>query len=59
MMMYAGLDVTDKTTPICVFDSDGAILRPDIVASNPDVLAKWLGRHCLDIEQVVLEAGPL
>lgn len=59
MTTYAGLDVSDKTTHLCVVDSDGAVLRRDVVASDPDVLAKWLGRHCPDIAQVVLETGPL
>ena len=49
MTIYAGLDVSDKTTHICVVDADGAVLRRDVVASDPDVLAKWLGRHCPDL----------
>ena len=59
MMIYAGLDVSDKTTHICVVDSDGAVLRRDVVASDPDVRAKWFERHCNGLEQVVLETGPL
>jgi transposase len=59
MISYAGLDVSDKTTHIRVVDSDRAVLRRDAVASDPDVLAKWFGWHCLDIEQVVLETMPL
>lgn len=45
MMMYAGLDVSDKTTHICGVDSVGAVFRRDVVASDPDVLAKWFERH--------------
>jgi transposase len=59
MTIYAGLDVSDKTTHICVVDADGAVIRRDCVASDPDVLAKWLKRRCSDLEQVVLETGPL
>lgn len=40
MTIYAGLDVSGKTTYICVVDFDGAVLRRDVVASDPDVLAK-------------------
>jgi hypothetical protein len=29
--------------------------RCDVVASDPDVLAKWLPRHCADLVRVVLE----
>ena len=39
MTMYAGLDVSDKTTHICVANSDGAVLRRDVMASDPDVWA--------------------
>ena len=59
MSIYAGLDVSDKTTHICVVDVDGKVLRRDVVASDPDALAKWLNRHCVDLVCVVLETGPL
>ena len=59
MTIHAGLDVSDKTTHICTFDSDGAVLRRDVVASDPAVLAKWFERHCNGLAQVVLETGPL
>lgn len=59
MTMYAGLDVSDKTTHICVVDGDGAVLRRDVVASDPEVLAKWLGKHCRGLVRVVLETGTL
>ena len=59
MTIYAGLDVSDKTTHICVVTSEGAVIRRDVVASDPDVLAKWLKRHCPGLVRVVLETGPL
>ena len=59
MNIYAGLNVSDKTTHICVFDFDAAVLRRDVVASDHDVLAKWFGRHCTGLAQVVVENGPL
>ena len=34
-------------------------MRRDVVASDPDVLAKWLKRHCAGLARVVLETGPL
>ena len=42
MPIYAGLDVSDKTTHICVVDAEGAVMRRDVVASDPDALARWL-----------------
>ena len=57
--MYPGLDVSDKTTHICMVYIDGKILRHDVVAGDPGVLAKWLNRQCPDIVRVVLETGTL
>ena len=63
MTIYAGLDVSDKTTHICVVDGDGAVLRREVQATDPDVLARWLNKHCRDADgglvRVVLETGPL
>jgi transposase len=59
MTIYAGLDVSDKTTHICVVDGGGAVIRRDVVASDPDVLAKWLKKRCAGLVRVVLETGPL
>jgi hypothetical protein len=59
MSIYAGLDVSDKATHVCVVDGEGRVLRRDAVASDPEVLAKWLGRHCPGLARVVLETGPL
>lgn len=59
MSVYAGLDVSDKLTHICVVGDDGAVERREAVASDPETLAKWLGRHCPGLVRVVLETGPL
>ncbi|MDD3798523.1 MAG: hypothetical protein PHE36_05015 [Novosphingobium sp.] len=57
MTIYAGLDVSDKATHICVVDAEGVVVRRDVVASDPEVLAKWLRRHCPSLARVVLETG--
>lgn len=59
MSIFAGLDVSDKTTHVCVVDADGAVLKRDVVASDPDLLAKWLGKHFPGLIRIVLETGPL
>src|SRR5439155_948764 len=59
MTIFAGMDVSDKTTHICVVDGEGVVVRRDVVASDPDVLAKWLKRHCPGLVRAVLETGPL
>jgi transposase len=45
MKIFAGLDVSDKTTHVCVVDGEGAVIRREVVATDPDVLAKWLNKH--------------
>ncbi len=59
MSIYAGLDVSDKTTHVCVVDGEGAVLRREVLASDPDVIAKWLSRYYPNLVRVVLETGPL
>jgi transposase len=59
MSIFAGLDVSDKTTHICVVDGDGGVLRRDVAASDPEVLAKWFHKHSRGITRVVLETGAL
>lgn len=59
MSIYAGLDVSDKSTHVCLVDAEGEVLRRDVVASDPEALAKWLERHCPGLVRVVLETGAL
>jgi transposase len=59
MTIYAGMDVSDKATHLCVVTSEGVVVRRDVVASDPEVLARWLRRHCPGLVRVVLETGPL
>ena len=40
-------------------DADGVVLKRDVVANDPDVIAKWRGKHCPGLIRVVLETGPL
>lgn len=59
MTIYAGLDVSDKTTHVCLVDAQGAVLRRDVIATDPEVVARWLKRHGTGVVRVVLETGPL
>lgn len=36
MTAYAGFDVSDKMTTICVVDAEGTILKRDAAPSDPD-----------------------
>lgn len=59
MSIFAGLDVSDKTTHLCVVDGEGVVVRRDVVVSDPEILTRWLKRHCDGLVRVVLETGPL
>jgi len=56
---YAGLDVSDKSTHICVVDETGAIAWRGWCATDPQVLTETLGRRCPDVARVVIETGAL
>jgi transposase len=59
MAIFAGLDVSDKTTHICVVDDAGAAIWRGVCATDPQVLADTLGRRCAGVTRVVLETGAL
>lgn len=59
MIIYAGLDVSDKTTHVCVVDGAGGLVWRGECAADPEVLAKRLRRHAPELVRVVLETGPL
>ena len=54
MAIYAGLDVSDKSTHVCLVDGDGAITWRGACAADPEVITRMLGRHADRIERVVL-----
>ena len=45
MEQYVGLDVSLKTTAICIVDRTGTILREGMVASDPDAIAAFVRLH--------------
>jgi transposase len=59
MAFYAGLDVSDKLTHVCVVEDAGAIAWRGTCATDPEALAKMLGKHCSGVSRVVLETGAL
>lgn len=56
---YAGLDVSDKSTHICLVDGAGAVAWRGVCATDPEVLARTLEKHCPQVVRVVLETGAL
>ena len=59
MSLYAGLDISVKTTAICVLDGDGRVLLETMVDSSPDAIAERLHGFEQPLERIGLEAGPL
>ncbi len=57
--IYAALDISDKSTHVCVVDGAGAIVWRGICATDPDALASVLKKRCPAVVRVVLETGPL
>ena len=57
--VYAGLDVSDKMTHVCVVDATGATVWAGACATDPEVIAKTLRTRAKGLARVVLETGPL
>ena len=47
MAIYAGLDVSDKQTHICLVDEAGVVTWHGACVTDPEVLAQTLGKRCL------------
>ena len=54
---FAGLDVSLKTTAICVIDGQGGIVFEGSATTDPDAIAAVLTPYTPDC--VGLEAGPM
>jgi transposase len=57
--IFAGLDVSDKTTHICVVGGEGGVVWRGVCATDPQVLADTLSKRCPGVARVVLETGAL
>lgn len=59
MTVYAGLDVSDKSTHVCVVDESGSIRWRGLCATDPETIAATLAKHAVGVDRVVLETGAL
>jgi transposase len=59
MEHYAGIDVSLKSSSVCVVDATGKIVRETKLASEPAALIGWFGALGFGLARIGLEAGPL
>lgn len=59
MDLFVGLDVSVRTTSVCVMDGTGKVLKEAKVESEPSAIATLLGNFDGHYRRVGLEAGPL
>ena len=59
MRNYVGLDVSLKSTSICILNEKGTRLREGEVDSTPEAICRFLVEARFEIEQIGLESGNL
>jgi transposase len=57
--VYVGLDVSDKSTHLCVVDGVGKVIWSGACATDPEVIARTLKARAAGLVRVVLETGAL
>ena len=58
MKHYIGLDVSLKTTQICIIDENGRIVKEKTAKTDPeDIYAAIISIENLNIEKIALETG--
>jgi transposase len=59
MKYYAGLDISNKETSICIVDQNNDIVKEGKVLSDPASINRYLKKSSLQFEAIGLEAGAL
>ena len=59
MKLFVGMDVSLEKLALCVLSEHDDVLKEAGVASEPEVLARWIEEQSGSIAAVGLEAGPL
>jgi len=58
-LLYAGLDVSDKKTHICLVDGTGKLCWQGVCATDPEALSRILKKHAPFLGKVIFETGAL
>ncbi|MGA4144043.1 IS110 family transposase, partial [Ralstonia nicotianae] len=59
METYVGLDVSQKSTVVCVIDKDGNPVWRGTVASHPQAIDSIIRQQAPEVRRVGMETGPL
>jgi len=59
MTTFAGLDVSQAKTTVCIVDERGGVTWRGSCATAPDAIAETLAKRAAALERVGLESGPL
>jgi transposase len=57
MDQYVGLDVSLKSTAICIVDGKGKIMREGFVGTDPEAIADFIALHAPHAMRIGLETG--
>ena len=56
-MYYIGIDVSTKESALCILDGNGKIVRETKLATDPEIIARFIAATALAIEQIGFESG--
>jgi transposase len=56
-MYYIGIDVSTKESALCILDGNGKIVREAKLATDPEIIARFIAATGLAIERIGLESG--
>src|ERR671921_2605261 len=59
MTHYAGLDVSVRTTSVCIVDEAGKVVREKRIPTEPAAIIAVLQEAGVSLHRIGLEAGPL
>jgi transposase len=59
MKYYTGLDISMKTTSICIVNQDSKIIFEETVSTDPDAIVEALRQTKLSMEKVGIESGSI
>ncbi len=59
MKHYAGLDISNEETSICIVDEESNIVKEAKVDSDPEAIYRYLQKTKIQLEKIGIEAGGL